>query len=160
MKNIEYEYSINVPSLEPYINYCKEQGYNFIEESNQTRTLYRKPNGTMARITNNEVNGVIKKLLDFKEDNWVEGQVLKQHKESLPIEYTNDEAINSILDFLEYKKDNTLIRKRYVFEKGKVKFELDEYTQPYNACVVGIEGEKVQVDKVYEEIRALNSDTV
>ena len=40
---------------------------------------------------------------------------------------------------------------RYVFEKGDVKFEIDDYTRP-EMKVVAIEGEKTQVDKVYQEL--------
>lgn len=145
MKNIEYEYSFNVKDLTPYIDYCEKHGYKFIEKTQQQRTIYRKPDGTMARITINTSEKGTKKYLDFKEDNFVEGQVLKQHKESLSLNYEDDEVIDSILQFLEY-------RTRYIYELKAVKFELDEYTVPRKTCVVAVEGDKVEVDKVYQKI--------
>ena len=117
----EYEYSFNVKNLTPFIDYCKANGFDFIEETNQSRTIYRNPNKTMARIAIKEKNNVSKKLLDFKDDK-MSDEVLIERRESLPIEFTNEETVESILDFLQYKKDNTLIRKRYVYEKGNVKF--------------------------------------
>ena len=151
---MEYEYSFKVKEIDPYIEYCKNNGYEFIEETNQSRTLYRNTNKTMARITIKEKNGVTKKLLDFKDDN-INGDILIERRESQSIEFTDDDAVESILNFLNYKKDNTLIRKRYVYKKGNVKFELDDYDAPEKAFVVAIEGEKSEVDKVYEEVKNL-----
>ena len=153
MSNTEYEYSFKVNSFEPIEEYCKKNNYDFVSKSKQTRTIYRNPNKTMARITINEADGKITKQLDFKEDNWVEGEVLKELKESQAIGFTDDEAVASILDFLNYKKDNTMIRTRTVYKTVGVKFELDEYSSPYSALVVGIEGDKDRVDAVFESIK-------
>lgn len=48
---MEYEYSFKVDSLDKYINYCKTNNYELVEETNQTRILYKNNNGTIARIT-------------------------------------------------------------------------------------------------------------
>lgn len=148
---MEYEYSFNVKDLNPYINYCNDNDYQLIEETNQSRTIYRNENKTMARITIKEKNNNIRKLLDFKDDILTD-DILIERRESKSIEFNDDEAINSILEFLNYKKDNTLIRKRYVYKKNNVKFELDDYDAPKKAYVVAIEGEKTEVDKVYQDI--------
>ena len=103
---MEYEYSFKVKEIDPYIEYCKNNGYEFIEETNQSRTLYRNTNKTMARITIKEKNNIIKKLLDFKDDN-ITDDILIERRESKSIEFTDDDAVESILDFLNYKKDNT-----------------------------------------------------
>ena len=66
---MEYEYSFKVDSLDKYINYCISNNYELVEESNQTRTLYRNNNGIMARITNKEKNNIKNTYLDFKDDN-------------------------------------------------------------------------------------------
>lgn len=150
----EYELSFEVKDIVPYIEYCKKNGYILVEEGYQERTIYRKDDGTMARITVNKKGDIIKNSLDFKEDKLTDN-VLNVRKESLPIEFNDFDSVNSILAFLNYKKDNTLIRKRYTFEKEKVKFELDEYTQPKIANIVAIEGDKNLVDKVYDEIKEL-----
>lgn len=148
---MEYEYSFKVKDLKPYIDYCKENNYEFIEETKQSRTIYRNENKTMARITIKEKNNNIKKLLDFKDDILTD-DVLIERRESKQVEFNDDEPIESILNFLNYKKDNTLIRTRYVYEKENVKFELDDYESPEKTFVIAIEGNKNEVDKVYEDI--------
>lgn len=147
----EYEYSFKVESIERYINYCNSNDYKIIDKVKQTRTLYRNSNKTMARITINEYENNTKMFLDFKEDNLTD-DILKIRKESLPLEFSDIESINSILDFLEYKKDITLIRNRMIYEKDNVKFEIDEYESPEVYNVVAIEGKKEEVDRVYNEL--------
>lgn len=147
----EYEYSFKVENIDKYIDYCKNNDYKLIDIVNQTRILYRNDNKTMARITINEYDNDTKMFLDFKEDNLTD-DILKIRKETLPLEFNNIEIINSILDFLEYKKDITLIRKRIIYEKENIKFEIDEYKSPEVYNVVAIEGNKEYVDKVYNEL--------
>ena len=153
---IEYEYSYEVKNLAPYIDYCKANGFKLVEQYKQQRTIYRNKNKTMARITINENDGIISKQLDFKEDNLTD-EILSQKRESIPLSYTDDKAVDSILDFLGYSKDNTLIRNRYVYIKENVKFELDEYTQPRITSVLGLEGNKIEVDKIFEKIRKFDN---
>ena len=143
----EYEYSFKVESIERYIDYCNNNGYELIDKVKQTRTLYRNSNKTMARITINDN----KMFLDFKEDN-LNDSILKIRKETKPLEFNDIDTINSILEFLDYKKDITLIRTRIIYEKDNVKFEIDEYESPEVYNVVAIEGEKEEVDKVYNEL--------
>lgn len=154
MNNKEYEYSFEVKDLTPFIQYCKDNDYQFVEKHEQERTIYRDKDRTMmARLTLNIKNGVTTRQLDFKEDQLVEGQILGERRESLALDYDNNDAVLSILDFLGFSQDNTLVRTRYVYQKGNVKFELDEYTVPRTTCVVGIEGEKSAVDTVYSEVK-------
>lgn len=143
----EYEYSFKTDDITKYINYCNNNDYKLIDKVKQTRTLYRNSNKTMARITINDN----KMFLDFKEDN-LNDDILKIRKETKPLEFSNMESINSILDFLEYKKDITLIRNRIIYEKDNVKFEIDKYESPEVYNVVAIEGKKEEVDKVYNEL--------
>ena len=148
---MEYEYSFKVDSIDKYIDYCNNNGYELIDKVKQTRTLYRNSNKTMARITINEYDNNTKMFLDFKEDNLTD-DILKIRKESLPLEFNDIESIKSILEFLDYKKDITLTRTRIIYEKDNVKFEIDEYESPEVYNVVAIEGEKEEVDKVYNEL--------
>ena len=149
----EYEYSFKVNNLKSYIDYCEKNNYEKIEESLQTRVLYKNSNKTMARITTKEKNGVKKTFLDFKDDN-ESNDTLKVCRETLPLEVldSNKEAIDSILDMLGYTIKKTLIRKRFFYFKDEVTFELDEYTSPGIMFVVGIEGNKEKVDKIYIEL--------
>lgn len=156
MERKEYEYSFKVASLEPFFEYCQKNEFIFKDKFQQTRTIYRNENKTMARITINENSKCIIKELDFKEDNWVADAVVKELRESLPLEFKSDESVLSILEFLKYKKDNTMVRNRYVYKKQDVKFELDEYIQPKQSLIVAIEGVKDIVDKIYNEVKDLS----
>jgi len=151
MENMEYEYSFKVKNLDIYIDYCKNNNYEKTEENIQTRILYRNKNKTMARITINKVGEKTIKKLDFKEDKITDEELIER-KESLPIVFTDDKAIYSILDFLEYKKDNSMNRIRYVYEKKNFTFELDEYIEPEKVCVVSLEGKKEVIDSIWKEI--------
>lgn len=155
MERYEYEYTFKVSSLKPFFEYCQKNGFIFIDKFQQTRTIYRNKNKTMARITVSEnLNGVTKEL-DFKEDNLVENAIVKKLRESLPLKYESDDSIFSILEFLQYKKDNTMIRNRYIYEKQNVKFELDEYKYPEQSLIVAIEGKQDVVDEIYIEVKDL-----
>jgi len=155
MNDKEYEISFKVKSLQPFINYCAENNYKLVEHCEQERTIYRNANKTMARITINIAGGAVKKQLDFKEDNYVKGAIVKELNESKAIAFTDDEAVASVLEFLQYKKDNTIKRTRYTFEQGDVRFELDNNTFPTTAQVVSIEGNKQKVDQLYQAIKVL-----
>ena len=153
---MEYEYSFKVDDIKPYINYCKENGFEKVKEFNQIRTLYISHNKILARITTQEENGIKKSILDFKDDNDSD-EILKISRETIPLKVTeeNKESIMSILDILGYKIKKELVRKRYVYVKDKVKFEIDDYTSPEIMHVVAIEGEKEQVDKIYNKVREM-----
>lgn len=120
---MEYEYSFKVETIQEYVNYCIENSYKLIENNNQIRTIYRKNNGTIARITINDENEI---FLDFKEDKLTE-EPLIQRKETPMLKIDKLSDALEILDFLEYKKDNILDRTRQVFEKDGVKFEINSY---------------------------------
>lgn len=156
----EYEYSFKVSDILPYIKYCKDNGYILKEESSQIRVLYKNINKTMARITTKKIGNFKKIILDFKDDNKSE-EVLKVSRETLPLEITDNDldAIYSILDMLEYKKDITLIRDRFVYEKENVKFELDIYSSPEKMYVAAIEGKKEEVDIVYNNLSDVINNT-
>lgn len=151
---LENEYSFQVKNLKPYINYCLDNNYELVENSDQTRAIYRNDNKTIARVTTKEINGITTKYLDFKDDN-LSNDILITRRETLPIEITDEKAVNSILEFLKYKKDNTLIRKRLVYLKDKVKFELDEYSKPTKYYVVALEGSLDKIKPIYKEINEL-----
>lgn len=150
----EYEYSMKVDSLDKYINFCENNNYVLKENYYQIRTIYRNDNN-MARITISKSNDSIKKELDFKESKLSDDELIVR-KETLPIEFTNDDAINSILEFLNYKKDNTVERKRYVYEyNNEFIIELDEYIKPNHSFVVSLEGKINLADSIWQNIKGI-----
>ena len=152
---VEYEYSYKVKDIEPFINYCKENGYSKLKENMQTRILYHNANKMLARITKTEIGEDVYTEFNLKDEGDLENNLnVCRESPMLVIDDTNKEFIMSMLEMLDFKKFKTLKRKRYVFEKGNVKFEIDDYIEPCMK-VVAIEGEKESVDKVYEELKYL-----
>lgn len=136
---LEYEYSFKVKDVNPFIEFCKKE--NYMEKSivSQKRVLYENNSGILARITTNSQGENEKSYLNFKEADDSE-KILKVSKESIELEINDS--------------NKELIRKRYIYTKGKVKFEIDEYQKP-QMKVVAIEGEKQEVDEVYKKIEKL-----
>lgn len=157
--NKEYEYSFKVTSIDKYIEYCKKNNYKLEEEYNQTRTLYKNNGKIMARITKNDYKTNSIEILNFKDNN-ENNNTLKVCRESKDLIITNDnkEFVESLINILDLKEDKVLKRKRYVYTKNNVKFEIDNYTSP-KMNVIGIEGLKEEVDKVYNELENLIKDT-
>lgn len=147
---VEYEYSKKVDSLDKYIKYCEANSFILSGKVNQIRTIYRKDDSTMARITINKTNKTTTYELDFKEDKLSSGELIAR-KETLSLMFEDMVAIKSILDFLGYREDNTLIRNRYIYEKDGVKFELDEYIEPEKCNVVSLEGNKEKADAIWKK---------
>ena len=150
---LEYEYSFKVKDIEPYIDYCVSNNYIKTLDNEQNRKLYINDSGIMARLTT-ELNGDNETVyLDFKTDN-DSNELLKKSLESIPmvVDNSNEKSVLSILEILNYKLKKELIRKRVVYEKNNVKFEIDSYLKPEIFYVVGIEGEKNEVDKIYNEV--------
>ena len=99
-----------------------------------------------------EFNGNQKIFFDLKDENDSK-DVLKILRESGKIDVTNNtEFVDSMLGMLNFSFHKELKRKRYVYFKDGVKFEIDNYTQPAMK-VAAIEGEKEKVDKVYNELK-------
>ena len=67
---------------------------------------------------------------------------------------SNEKSIYSMLEVLDFYEATKNYRTRYVYKKNDVTFEIDDYTEP-KMQVIGIEGEKTKVDKVYEELKKL-----
>ena len=115
MKNVEYEFSFKVTNVNPFLKYCKDNDFKKIEKTEQVRTLYKKADKTMLRLTVKKCGRKVVKEMDFKQDK-LSSDVFIERKESLPIIYNDDEAIYSIIDFLGYKKDIDLCCQKNISE--------------------------------------------
>ena len=150
----EYEYSFKVESIEPYINYCEDNGYLKIKESIQNRIVYENGSNEhlIARITSTIVIDENEEYLDFK--NFSEKhKELQVSDESIPfkVDDNNRAIIMSMLEVLDFEESADNTRKRVVYENNGVIFEIDEYITP-KMNVVAIEGNKEKVDLIYQEI--------
>ena len=147
----EREYCFKVKDLEQSKKFCLDNGFQLVSETEQTRTIYRKSDKTMARITEDKINDKVKLSLDFKEDK-LSGESLTVRKESKALVFESLDAVLSILDFLCYNKDNVLKRKRWIFEKDNIVCEIDFYHSEDGVVVVSIEGNNYEgVDEFYQK---------
>ena len=153
--NKEYEYSFKVKDIKDFVQYCILNEYEKKEEYLQTRILYKNGGPVMARITENIYNDYVQKVLNFKDDN-LNDNILKVSRETkdLVINDDNQEFVDSLIEILDLANKKVLKRKRYVFEKNSVKFEIDEYIEPV-MNVVAIEGLQEEVDAVYNELEEI-----
>ena len=157
MGSLEYEYSFNVASILPYIEYCNKNGYKEESRVTQNRVVYQNyvNEKVIARLTTEVVDGKEVTVFDCKNT----GEKNKDLNVSTESEefIVTDEIKNGILSMLEtmgfYVSANNL-RTRYVYVKNGVKFEIDDYIRP-QMKVVAIEGEKEEVDKVYYELESI-----
>ena len=63
---MEYEYSFKVKSLQPYIDFCKEDGYQLKSDCKQSGKELKATNKTVARIKIETQNdGTVKKIFGF-----------------------------------------------------------------------------------------------
>ena len=147
---MEYEYSFKVSSLDNYIKYCENNNYEKLSDTYEKVIIFRNINKTIARLTFHNKNI----YLDFKEDK-LSDEALMERKETPKIVVDNYDNILKILEFLDYKEDNTLERNRIVYKKDSVILELDSYIKPEIVNIVSLEGDKIIVDKVYDELKNL-----
>ena len=150
--NKEYEYSFKVKDIKDFMSYCENNNYKKQEEYFQIRTLYKNGGTVMARITENEYEEKYEKILNFKDDN-LDDKILKTSRESkdLIINKDNEDFVKSLIEILNLNTKKVLKRKRYIYEKENVKFEIDEYIEPL-MNVIAIEGKKEEVDRVYKKL--------
>ena len=145
----EYEYSIKAKSVKPYIEYCEKNKYKLIEKVEQNSK------DIIARITTSIIDGKKEIVFDCKNIG-TRNEALKISQESLPFIITEDniKEVESFLNVLNFYQSANNDRIRYVYKKSGVKLEIDDYTSPV-MCVIGIEGEKQKVDKVYNNLKDL-----
>ena len=152
---IEYEYSIKATSVKPFIDYCENNGYKFVSKSEENRMVFEnKANkNIIARITitKTEENEIC--VFDFKNKS-VEDSTFKIAKESLPLQIRKEDIdiAKNMLKVIEFEQSADNLRTRYVYKSEDVKFEIDEYSRP-QMNIVGIEGKKDKVDKIYTELK-------
>ena len=153
--NKEYEYSFKVKDISKFLDYCISNNFVKKEEYYQIRTLYKNGGTIMARITETIYDDKVVKVLNFKEDN-LSTKELKVTNETkdLVINDDNKEFVKSLIEILDLHDQKELKRKRYVYQKNNVRFEIDEYTKPVMK-VVAIEGLKKEVDKVYQDLEKI-----
>ncbi len=153
--NEEYEYSFKVKSVNDFIKYCEENHYKIVEEYKQVRTLYKNGGKVMARITTNTYNDKKVSILNFKDDNLNSSPLkISRESEDLVITKENKKFVDSLIQILDLTNIKIFKRKRIVFKKKNVVFEIDKYISP-RMNVVAIEGKKEEIDQVYSSLESI-----
>lgn len=151
----EYERSFKVETVKPYIDYCVNNKYTLLSVTKENRIVYENKSNKnlIARITIRVINRKKEMIFDCKNID-INDKDLKISKESLPIKISNKnkDAIYSLLGVLNFYEAANNVRTRYVYQKNSIKFEIDDYEIP-KMHVVAIEGEKDEVEIVYEDLK-------
>lgn len=153
----EYEYNIKVDDINVVTKFCERNGYVLVSKTSENRVVFENKQNRkiISRLTTTfgESNKVT--VWDFKNvgknDNLLK---VSKESEAMVLDEAGIKIARSMLEVMDFEQSADNLRTRCVFEKGDVKFEIDDYTRP-EMKVVAIEGEKTQVDKVY---KALVSD--
>lgn len=74
---------------------------------------------------------------------------MSKESEAMVLDELGIKIARSMLEVMDFEQSAYNLRTRYVFEKGDVKFEIDDYIRP-QMKIVAIEGDKAQVDEVYQ----------
>ena len=159
MTNLEYEHSFNVKNIEPYIDFCKNNGFVEISVVSQNRIVFENKhnNKIIARLTTEFFDNNNTCHIDFKNVSSKQGD-LNISTESMPLKVKakNKDVVLSILSTLDFVEVANNLRTRYVYTKENVTFEIDDYTRP-QMKVVAIEGKKEEVEFVYNQVKNLSN---
>ena len=153
----EYEYSYYVKDINPYIEFCEKNNYKKICEVSQHRKVFENQynRDIISRITTeNDIT-----VIDFKNVNNKKNELnISNESKTLKVDENNEAFINSMLTTLGFELCADNYRIRYVYKKENVKFEIDKYTSPEEYYVVGVEGDRLEVDKVFKELEDINNE--
>ena len=149
---IEYEYNFKVDDIGVVTKFCEKDGFILASKTSENRVVFenRQNRKIISRITSTFGESDKVTVWDFKNvgknDNLLK---VSRESELLTLDEYEIDVARSMLEVMDFEQSADNLRTRYVFEKGDVKFEIDDYTRP-EMKIVAIEGEKNQVDKLYQ----------
>ena len=151
---VEYEYNFKVDDISAVTKFCEENGFVLVSKTSENRVVFENKQNRkiISRLTTTFGESDKVTVWDFKNvgknDNLLK---VSKESEAMVLDESGIKIARSMLEVMDFEQSADNLRTRYVFEKGDVKFEIDDYTRPAMK-VVAIEGEKSQVDKVYQEL--------
>lgn len=149
----EYERNFKAETIEPYLEYCRANGYEE-EVVEQNRIVFENKFNShlIARLTTDIVDGKRTTVFDCKNvGKRVKDLKISEESEPLVVTEKTRDVILSILNVMEFYETANNLRKRYIFKKNNVTFEIDDYERP-KMKVVAVEGDEKEVDRVYAEV--------
>lgn len=149
---VEYEYNFKVDDISVVTKFCEKDGFVLVSKTSENRVVFENKQNRkiISRLTTTFGESEKVTVWDFKNvgknDNLLK---VSKESEAMVLDEAGIKIARSMLEVMDFEQSADNLRTRYVFEKGDVKFEIDDYTRP-QMKVVAIEGEKSQVDKVYQ----------
>lgn len=149
---VEYEYNFKVDDISVVTKFCEKNGFVLVSKTSENRVVFENKQNRkiISRLTTTFGESKKVTVWDFKNvgknDNLLK---VSKESEAMVLDESGIKIARSMLEVMDFEQSADNLRTRYVFEKGDVKFEIDDYTRP-QMKVVAIEGEKSQVDKVYQ----------
>lgn len=149
---VEYEYNFKVDDISVVTKFCEENEFVLVSKTSENRVVFENKQNRkiISRLTTTFGESKKVTVWDFKNvgknDNLLK---VSKESEAMVLDESGIKIARSMLEVMDFEQSADNLRTRYVFEKGDVKFEIDDYTRP-QMKVVAIEGEKSQVDKVYQ----------
>lgn len=149
----EFEYSFVVDSAEEFHAFCLTIQPLEVSVASMRRRVYKDGSGTIARVTEEGTDESTEHYLDFKGES-PDDQLVK-HVEETPKLAVAEEKIPhvlALLGVLDYTLSVDLEKKRTRYSFDELHVDVDEYTLPYEAVVVEIEGDAVKAKELYDSM--------
>lgn len=149
---VEYEYNFKVDDIGVVTKFCEENGFILASKTSENRVVFenRQNRKIISRLTTTFGESEKVTVWDFKNvgknDNLLK---VSKESEAMKLDEAGIKIARSMLEVMDFEQSADNLRTRYVYEKNDVKFEIDDYTRP-EMKIVAIEGEKNQVDKLYQ----------
>ena len=149
---VEYEYNFKVDDIGVVTRFCEGNGFILASKTSENRVVFenRQNRKIISRLTTTFGESDKVTVWDFKNvgknDNLLK---VSKESETMKLDEAGIKIARSMLEVMDFEQSADNLRTRYVYEKNDVKFEIDDYTRP-EMKIVAIEGEKNQVDKLYQ----------
>lgn len=148
------EINFKIDTKAPFTQYCKENGFELIEEIEQSIDLFNCQNRINARIVTTNLNGFMQKSLDFKGIYKKEESILRK-RELGDIIFVDDKLVIDALGGINYIKTKTIKSNKTVYKKKNIIFEIIEKISPDEAMELEIVGNPWNVRKIAYDIQCL-----
>lgn len=146
----EFEYSFVVDSAEAFHAYCLTIHPLEVGIASLRRRVYKDNSSTIARITEETTDDDVRNFLDFKTES-PDNQLVKHVEETPELAIAEDKLpyVSKLLGALDYELSVDMVKKRTRYTYDGVHVDIDEYSMPYEAVVIEIEGDPAKTENLY-----------
>lgn len=150
----EFEYSFAVDSAGPFHEYCSTLQPLQVAVYSLRRRVYKDGSNIIARVTEEEAGDESRQYVDFKEES--PDEALIKHVEETPeIDVKADvmRLVPELMSTLDYELAVDLVKKRTRYVYDGFHIDVDEYTAPYSAVVIEVEGGVDYANLAYQDMQ-------